>query len=114
MSERQESREAFILHTCPYRETSLLLEVFTRAFGRMSMVARGARRPRSAMRGVLLSFQPLALGWFGVLPLRRLSDESGPPDPRRNAESFEAITRALAKGRAILRKSSRITWRRFR
>jgi len=29
---RQESREAFILHGYPYRETSLLLEVFTRAF----------------------------------------------------------------------------------
>jgi glycerol-3-phosphate O-acyltransferase / dihydroxyacetone phosphate acyltransferase len=42
------------------------------------------------------------LAWFGVLPLRRVSDEAGPPDPRRNAESFDAITRALAKGKAIL------------
>src|SRR6185295_13344639 len=75
MSERnrQESREAFILHSYPYRETSLLLEVFTRAFGRMTMVARGARRPRSAMRGVLLSFQPLALAWFGKGEVRTLS-----------------------------------------
>ena len=62
---RQESREAFILHSYPYRETSLLLEVFARAFGRVSMVARAARSPRSPLRGVLLAFQPLALSWFG-------------------------------------------------
>src|SRR5947208_14864343 len=70
---RQESREAFILHGYPYRETSLLLETFTRTFGRVSMVARGARPPRSPMRGVLLSFQPLALSWFGKGELRTLS-----------------------------------------
>jgi len=70
---RQESREAFILHGYPYRETSLLLEVFTRAFGRVSMVARGARSPRSPLRGVLLAFQPLALSWFGKSELRTLA-----------------------------------------
>src|SRR5213083_1626516 len=70
---RQESREAFILHGYPYRETSLLLETFTRAFGRVSMVARGARSPRSPLRGVLLAFQPLALSWFGKGELRTLA-----------------------------------------
>src|SRR5213593_956128 len=70
---RQESREAFILHGYSYRETSLLLEVFTRAFGRVSMVARGARSPRSPLRGVLLAFQPLALSWFGKGELRTLA-----------------------------------------
>jgi len=70
---RQESREAFVLHTYPYRETSLIVEAFTRQYGRVSMLARGARRPRSAMRGVLLAFQPLALAWFGKGELRTLS-----------------------------------------
>jgi DNA repair protein RecO (recombination protein O) len=70
---RQESREAFILHSYPYRETSLLLEVFARAFGRVSMVARAARSPRSALRGVLLAFQPLALSWFGKGEVRTLA-----------------------------------------
>jgi DNA repair protein RecO (recombination protein O) len=70
---RQESREAFVLHTYPYRETSLIVEAFTRTFGRVSLLARGARRPRSPMRGVLLSFQPLALSWFGKGELRTLS-----------------------------------------
>jgi glycerol-3-phosphate O-acyltransferase/dihydroxyacetone phosphate acyltransferase len=42
------------------------------------------------------------LSWLGVLPLRRLSDEGGVADPERNAEVFDAINRALGKGRAIL------------
>jgi DNA repair protein RecO (recombination protein O) len=70
---RQESREAFVLHSYPYRETSLLLEVFARAFGRVSMVARAARSPRSALRGVLLAFQPLTLSWFGKGEVRTLA-----------------------------------------
>ncbi|MGB5079135.1 MAG: DNA repair protein RecO [Burkholderiales bacterium] len=70
---RQESREAFVLHAYAYRETSLLLEVFSRTFGRVSMVARGARSPRSPLRGVLLAFQPLALSWFGRGEVRTLA-----------------------------------------
>src|SRR6266481_5474879 len=70
---RQESREAFILHSYLYRETSLLIDVFARGFGRVSMVARAARSPRSALRGVLLAFQPLALSWFGKGELRTLA-----------------------------------------
>jgi len=57
-----------VLHAYPYRETSMLLEVYTRAFGRLSMVARGARRPRSALRGVL-PFLPAAAA-FVVRPGR--------------------------------------------
>ena len=52
-----------MLHTYAYKETSLIVEAFTRAFGRVALLARGARRPRSAMRGVLLAFHPLRLGW---------------------------------------------------
>ncbi|HUL93751.1 MAG TPA: DNA repair protein RecO [Burkholderiales bacterium] len=70
---RQESREAFVLHSYPYRETSLLLEVFARGFGRVSMVARAARSPRSVLRGVLLAFQPLTLSWFGKGEVRTLA-----------------------------------------
>jgi DNA repair protein RecO (recombination protein O) len=69
---RGETDAAFILHTYPYSETSLILETFTRLFGRVSMMAKGARRPRSAMRGVLNSFQPLSLSWFGKSELKTL------------------------------------------
>jgi DNA repair protein RecO (recombination protein O) len=70
---RQDGREAFVLHTYAYRETSLIVEAFARTFGRVSLLARGARRPRSPMRGVLLSFQPLVVSWFGKGELRTLS-----------------------------------------
>jgi len=63
---------AFVLHCYPFRETSLVLEVFSRKYGRVPLVARGARRPKSALRGLLMSFQPLALSWFGKHELRTL------------------------------------------
>ena len=56
---------AWVLHSWPYRETSLLVDVLTRHHGRLSLVARGARRPKSDLRGCLLAFQPLSLFWFG-------------------------------------------------
>ena len=60
-----DGQPAFVLHTYPYRETSLIVEVFSRDFGRVAVLARGARRPRSVLRGLLLSFQPLELAWSG-------------------------------------------------
>lgn len=63
---------AYVLHSQPYRETSLLVEVLTRDHGRFTLVARGARRPRSDLRGLLLPFQPLQLAWFGKGELRTL------------------------------------------
>lgn len=63
--QRIDGARAFLLHTHPYSETSLVLDVFARDYGRLPLLARGARRPRSALRGVLLGFQLLELGWFG-------------------------------------------------
>lgn len=63
MKRRADHEPGYVLHTYPYKETSLIVEAFTRGFGRVALLARGARRPRSAMRGVLLSFHPLRLGW---------------------------------------------------
>ena len=65
MKRRIDHEPGYVLHTYPYMETSLIVEAFTRSHGRVSVIARGARRPRSAMRGVLLSFHPLRLGWSG-------------------------------------------------
>jgi DNA repair protein RecO (recombination protein O) len=70
---RLNAQAAFVLHSQPYLETSLLLEVFSKQHGRVSMVARGARRPRSALRGVLLEFQPLMLDWFGKGEIKTLA-----------------------------------------
>ena len=63
--QRVDGAAAFLLHAHAFSETSLVLDVFARDFGRLAVLARGARRPRSALRGVLMSFQPLELAWFG-------------------------------------------------
>ncbi len=69
---RQDNQPAFVLHTYPFKETSLVVELFSRDFGRVAAVAKGARRPRSAMRGMLQSFQPLVAAWSGKNELRNL------------------------------------------
>jgi DNA repair protein RecO (recombination protein O) len=71
---RADHEPGYVLHTYPYKETSLIVEAFTRRFGRVALLARGARRPRSAMRGVLLSFHPLRLSWSGSADLANLRD----------------------------------------
>jgi len=70
--QKQDAQPAYVLHTYAFRETSLVVEVFTRNFGRLGLVARGARRPRSAIRGLMMPFQPLLLSWAGKTELRTL------------------------------------------
>lgn len=70
--QRIQDEPAFVLHSYPFRETSLIVETFSRHHGRVPLVARGARRPRSALRGLLMSFQPLHLSWFGKHEVRTL------------------------------------------
>jgi DNA repair protein RecO (recombination protein O) len=69
---KQQDEAAIVLHSYPFRETSLLLDVFSRQHGRLPIVARGARRPKSNLRSVLMSFQPLLLSWFGKGEVRTL------------------------------------------
>src|SRR4249920_1397475 len=72
MKKRAEHEAGYVLHTYPYKETSLVVELFARRFGRVALLARGARRPRSAMRGVLLSFQTLRVSWSASAELGNL------------------------------------------
>jgi DNA repair protein RecO (recombination protein O) len=75
-----DGQPAYVLHTYPFRETSLIVEVFSRDFGRMALLARGARRPRSAVRGLMMAFQPLEIGWAGkgeVLTLMKAEWQGG-------------------------------------
>ena len=69
---KRDAQPAFVLHTYPFRETSLVVEVFTRNFGRVGLVARGARRAKSSLRGLMMAFQPLLLSWAGKSELRTL------------------------------------------
>ena len=65
---------AFVLHSYPHKETSLIIDLFTRDYGRVALVAKGAKRPHSALRGVLQTFQPLSSSWVGKSELRTLTD----------------------------------------
>ncbi|MFP5409520.1 MAG: DNA repair protein RecO [Gammaproteobacteria bacterium] len=69
---RINNEPGFVLHTYPFKETSVVAEVFTRAHGRVALIARGARRPASALRGLMQPFTPLLLSWFGKHELKTL------------------------------------------
>ncbi|MGH8279889.1 MAG: DNA repair protein RecO [Gammaproteobacteria bacterium] len=61
--ERVALAPAFILHRHAWRESSSILEIFSREHGRFGMVALGARRPKTIWRAWLRPFQPLLLSW---------------------------------------------------
>ena len=63
---------AFVLHRYDWSETSLIIEVFSRQHGRLALVAKGAKRPTSQLRPVLLPLQPLLLSWSGEGEVRTL------------------------------------------
>jgi DNA repair protein RecO (recombination protein O) len=71
---RINGQPAFVLHSYPYKETSLIVDLFTRDHGRIAVVAKGAKRPLSKLRGVLQTFQPLSVSWSGKSELRTLID----------------------------------------
>jgi DNA repair protein RecO (recombination protein O) len=68
----QDAEPGYVLHTYPFKETSLVVELFTRDFGRVGLMAKGARRPASPLRGTLMAFQPLLLSWSGKSELKVL------------------------------------------
>ena len=62
---RVHQQPAYILLNRPYSETSWIVEVFSREYGRLSLMAKGARRLKSKLKGALLPFQPVLLSWVG-------------------------------------------------
>lgn len=63
---RDELHRAYVLHRRPFRESSLLLEVFSQDTGRLALVARGVQRTaRQNKSGLLQAFTPLLLSWSG-------------------------------------------------
>ena len=73
-TKRISDEPAFVLHRYDWSETSLILEVFTRHHGRIALVAKGAKRPSSNFRPVLLPLQPLQLSYGGEAEIRTLKN----------------------------------------
>ena len=69
---KKSNQPVYVLHTYPFKETSLVVELFSQQFGRIAAVAKGARRPHSVMRGMLQSFQILDGAWSGKNELKTL------------------------------------------
>jgi DNA repair protein RecO (recombination protein O) len=63
---------AYVLHHYDWSESSVIVEAFSRAYGRLALVAKGAKRPSSNFRSVLLPLQPLQLSWGGDAEIRTL------------------------------------------
>ncbi|SFR75117.1 DNA replication and repair protein RecO [Marinobacter daqiaonensis] len=78
MSGPVQQEPAYVLHRRPFRETSLLVDLFTLNHGRIGVVARGASGPKSALKAQLQPFQPLLVDWTGRSDLKTLTQA----DPR--------------------------------
>jgi DNA repair protein RecO (recombination protein O) len=69
---RIQDEPAFVVHRYDWSESSLILETFTRNFGRVALVAKGAKKPSSNFRPVLLPLQPLNVSYSGDAEIRTL------------------------------------------
>lgn len=62
---RETNQHAYVLINRPYSETSWIVEAFTREYGRIGLMAKGARQQKSKLKGALMPFQPVLLSWTG-------------------------------------------------
>jgi len=77
MKEQVYLQPGFVLHQRAYQNTSAIIDVFSRDYGRLSLIAKGVKRKKSPLKSVLQSFQPLSLSWvrrsdLGVLTYAEL------------------------------------------
>ena len=110
LPDRHDDQPAFVLHAYPYKETSLIVETFVREFGRVGMVAKGAKRPRSELRGLLQAFLPISLSWGGATELKTLVKaewRGGVPLPGRSRTAVGVLPqRARAEAARARRPAS--------
>ncbi|MGF6148344.1 Recombination protein O [Kingella potus] len=84
-SRRINHEPAFLLAAVPWRESSLRLEMYSRSYGRVSLLARSARKRQSELRGVLVPFVPVSVSWYGsgeTKTLHRAEWLGGWPQPQ--------------------------------
>ncbi|HJR13705.1 MAG TPA: DNA repair protein RecO [Rhodanobacteraceae bacterium] len=103
---RVAAQSAYVLHARAWRETSLLLEVFTRDFGRVALVARGVRGARARLsRSALEPLQALRLDWSGRGELQTLTAVE--PDGAPHAFHGDALLSAMYANELLVRLTAR-------
>lgn len=103
---RVTAQPACVLHVRAWRETSLLVEAFSRDFGRVGLVARGVRGPRARLsRALLEPLQPLRLDWGGRGELATLAAVEPAVPPR--AYPARALTAAMYVNELVVRLTAR-------
>lgn len=70
---RIEKELGYILHQKPFSETSVLLDVFTQQYGRVGLIAKGAKRPKSPLRACLFPFKLLSFSFVGKSELKTVT-----------------------------------------
>lgn len=72
-AQRVQDVRGYVLHTSAWRETSLIVQGFTRDYGCIALAAKGAKRPYSVLRPILVAFQPVYLSWSGAAEVKTLT-----------------------------------------
>ncbi len=98
---RHSLQASYILHSRPYRNTSKLLEIFSREQGRRVLVARGARKEKSRLQGHLQPFVPLLLSWQGSGEVQTMI--AAEPDAQVVPLSSEKLLTAFYLNELLLR-----------
>lgn len=70
-------QRAFVLHTRTYSETSLLVDLFVENAGKITVLAKGARRKKSSLKGILQPFTPIIVQYSGMGEIKTLRQVEG-------------------------------------
>ncbi|MDR2991152.1 MAG: DNA repair protein RecO [Burkholderiaceae bacterium] len=109
MTTRVTGEPAYVLHHYDWSESSVIVEAFTRHYGRVALVARGAKKPSSNFRPVLLPMQALLLAWSGDAEVRALkgAEWGGGPVMPAGARGGDALLAGYYTNELLLRLLAR-------
>src|SRR5690625_3916350 len=103
---RVDLHPAYVLHTRPYRDTSMLVDLFTPEHGRVALVAKGVRTGKSRRRALLNPFTALLVSFQGRGGLKLLTavEAQGPGLILQGAARSEEHTSELqSRGHLVCR-----------
>ena len=111
MNFRASLQEGFVLHIRAYRETSALVDVFTKEHGVLRLVARGMKR-KSSNKTNIAQFKPLLFSWYGRTELKTLTKVE---DVSNNEINFmplsgDALLKAICLNESIIKLWSHILY----